>query len=249
MLKKTVEFENIDGQKVTKNFYFHLSQTELIKANVADTGIKEDILTIQNAETMMERIEALERIVRMAVGEKTAEGNFKKNDRIREDFMDSGAWDAFFMEMIQNASLCAEFIRGVMPPSLLAKVDPKELAKIDVLVEEHKALMEGKRLKTENVSLGFDVESKTVAADGMTITNVNPIDSPVDPYLLAREETKQQNASMRMDLDPKKTWDQYTTAELVAMPKSHFEWLAPDKNVTLWPKEYLVAAMQRKTTE
>src|SRR3954451_16257566 len=101
MLKKTITFEDLDGNQVTEEHYFHLSKADLIEMEVSrDGGMQACLQKVVSSENGKEIIEAFKYLVRESYGERTPEGRFVKNAQRTEEFMSSEAYSEFFMSLV-----------------------------------------------------------------------------------------------------------------------------------------------------
>jgi hypothetical protein len=133
MLTKTISYEDLDGVQQTETFWFQLTEGEITKQLIVGG---------EGGETLKDRLERLgnlteedmkngagrqvmdtfENILRAAVGKRT--GNlFRKNDEIRDNFMYSGAYDAFFLEMLQTRDSGASYIKAMLPGKVHVAID------------------------------------------------------------------------------------------------------------------------------
>lgn len=129
MLKKTITFENFDGDTVTETHYFNLSQTELIELELEYAGgIERAVTNMIEAKRNRELFAAVKQIVLSAYGIKSDDGKrFIKNDQIREEFTQTPAFDALMVELGTNEDAAAKFIIGVMPKAAQEGIDEREL--------------------------------------------------------------------------------------------------------------------------
>lgn len=156
MLTKAITYEDYNGNKKTKNFYFNLTQTELAKMELTNkAGMEETIKKIVNEDDREKIIELFETIVLGAVGEKSADGeHFEKSEKIRQDFVNHPAYDILFMELISSSKAMSDFINAIVPASLA------ETAK--------------KNNKTLNDIMGYQVVPEEAAENNITpITPAN----------------------------------------------------------------------------
>lgn len=119
MLKKSITFENLDGDEVTEVFYFHLSQAELVKMKLSHGGDLEayfrKILQEQNAEAILE---AFDEIILSTVGRRSPDGKrFEKdNGRIAQEFKETDAYSVLFTELLSaDGRALQEFFTSVIP--------------------------------------------------------------------------------------------------------------------------------------
>lgn len=123
MYKKTVTFENFDGETVTEDFYFNLTKAELLELEVSEEGgFSETMQEIVKAGNGKEIIAGFKRILLMSVGKRRGQ-SFVKNQEIREEFEGSPAFSELFMELATNAQAGAEFVNGVIPAGLAKQVE------------------------------------------------------------------------------------------------------------------------------
>lgn len=130
MLKKTIKFENLDGDEVEETFYFHYSQAELNKIGMSHGGDLEGYFKKIIASRDSERIiEAFEGFILGAVGERSPDGKtfLKKNGAIAEAFKETDAYSVLFMELLQgDGTQIQQFLRGCLPGKLQERMDANE---------------------------------------------------------------------------------------------------------------------------
>lgn len=124
MLKKSITYENFDGDMVTEDYYFHLSKADLIELEVSkEGGLQKWLETIVRANDGAQIMAEFKKIVLASVGQKSADGKrFIKTPEFREEFAASEAYSALFMEIVYDPSKAAEFVNGVVPHGLRDEV-------------------------------------------------------------------------------------------------------------------------------
>lgn len=126
MLKKTITYTDYNGNERTEDFYFNLTKPELIKMEYEfEGGLSNKLKDIKDADHKT-IIDLFEFIVTSSYGEKSSDGkHFVKNEKIREDFLQSEAYSVLFMELLTDSDKANSFISGVIPDvsSLKTKVD------------------------------------------------------------------------------------------------------------------------------
>lgn len=139
MLKKTITFEDFDGNEVTEDHYFHLSKADLIEMEVSEKGGLEETITKIVAEEDGKRIvDLITYVVQKSYGERSEDGKrFIKNDDIWEKFKSSEAFSELMVSLYTDADASAAFMRGVIPESIISKAaesleddDPRKKALI-----------------------------------------------------------------------------------------------------------------------
>lgn len=127
MLKKTITYKDFNGNDRTEDFYFNISEEELIKQEMMSMKLDDEGKPI--GETFADTLKAItesrdgaqiipqfEKIVRWAYGEKSEDGRkFRKSDALADDFIDSAAYHALFREFISDANAASAFVNGIVP--------------------------------------------------------------------------------------------------------------------------------------
>ena len=132
MLKRNITYEDFDGNTVTEVFYFNLTKTEIIDLQLGyEGGLEEFITKIVKAEDLKALITEFKRLVLLSYGERTEDGKrFVKNDRIREEFSQTAAFDSLFMELATNDSAAADFVTGIIPRDMAQNVNKAEVVNL-----------------------------------------------------------------------------------------------------------------------
>jgi hypothetical protein len=150
VLKKTIKYQDLDGNEVEEDFYFHLSKAELVELEMSEkSGLSEMLKQIVASEDKKKIIEEFKKIILMSYGQRSDNGRFfKKNQELRDEFQGSEAYSALFMEMLENEEAGIAFVNGIMPAELVAEAakiaaeerqaEEPELA--EVLEEDRKGL-------------------------------------------------------------------------------------------------------------
>lgn len=134
MYKKTLTYEDFDGEEITEDFYFNLNKAEIIEhddlieaiARYGKRAEKKDEFGSKDMKTMMSYIKEL---MFLSYGEKSEDGRrFVKSEEILTDFINSNAFPDIYMEILTDETVATEFVEGVCS-SVLKDVDPAELQK------------------------------------------------------------------------------------------------------------------------
>lgn len=120
MLKKTISYVDYNGTKRTEDFYFNLTQAEIMEMEMSTVGgFVEMINRIVEAQDTPSLIKIFKDLILKTYGEKSLDGKrFIKSDEIREAFSQTEAYSQLFMELATNATAAAEFVNGIIPKSL-----------------------------------------------------------------------------------------------------------------------------------
>lgn len=125
MLKKTVQYEDFNGDKQTEVLYFNLNKSELLELEMSMAGGLEQFMnSIMETNDMSEMFRQFKRIVLAAYGVRSDDGKrFMKSPELLEEFTQTAAYDAFFMELVQDENVAADFIKGVIPKDLKLQME------------------------------------------------------------------------------------------------------------------------------
>lgn len=117
MIKKTINYTDYNGTERTEDFYFNLTEAELMEMEMSTTGgLAEMIQRIVAAQDTPAIIKIFKELVLKAYGQKSPDGRrFIKNDDLREEFSQTEAYSKLFMELATNADAAAKFVNGIMP--------------------------------------------------------------------------------------------------------------------------------------
>lgn len=126
MLKKTILYTDYNGVERTEDFYFNLTQTEVMEMEMSTTGgLAEQITKIIAAQDTPSIIKIFKKFILKSYGEKSADGKrFIKNDELTTAFCETEAYSNLFMELATNNVSAASFVNGIIPQA------PKQTAPI-----------------------------------------------------------------------------------------------------------------------
>ena len=125
MLKKTLTYEDLDGNSLTEDFYFNLSKAEIAEMELShDGGFSEQLRKIVEANDGASIVKTFTEILSKAYGVRGEDNKqFEKSPELSRKFMQTDAYSVLFMELVTDADASAAFIRGVIPASLGEKLD------------------------------------------------------------------------------------------------------------------------------
>ena len=117
MFKHTVKYVDFDGNNREEDLYFHLSPAEMTQFEYSVKGgmrnLLEKAIKDQDGSTLMK---FFVRIVEMAYGRKTNDGRrFEKSREIYDDFAQTNAYNALFMELVTDENFTKKFVDAVFP--------------------------------------------------------------------------------------------------------------------------------------
>lgn len=188
MLKKSITYENpFTQQKVTEEFYFHISKADLVRMEVEEhkeaytakdgktyEGMQAKLQRIVEAEDGKAMMPLFEDIIRRSYGRKDGD-RFMRSPEIWADFYGSGAFDELLFELCTDAEASAEFINGAMPGNLeqiAAEIAAEAEAKKPAAKKKPVAKKSASQISTDPPALTEIDERKQVIAEA---TSDNPI--------------------------------------------------------------------------
>lgn len=133
MLKKTVNYEDFDGNKRTEDLYFNLTKFEAtefaldlpddITNEVTKEGV--DATNMESVSRIVQKlggkgiIDFIRKLVLKSYGIKSEDGRrFEKSEKISTEFSQTMAFDNLMMELLTDDDEAAKFINGVIPADL-----------------------------------------------------------------------------------------------------------------------------------
>jgi vacuolar-type H+-ATPase subunit F/Vma7 len=173
VLKKTITYEDFNGETVSEDFFFHLSKAELVELEMShEGGLSASLQRIVDAEDGKSIIAEFKNIILSAYGKKSADGRrFIKNQELREEFESTEAYSTLFMELVTDTDAAIKFINGVIPagmaeeaaelvrtenkPMIASVPEPETVTKDDLVKMNQEELKQlGTRLTSGEVKLG-----------------------------------------------------------------------------------------------
>lgn len=120
MLKKTITYQDFNGDTVSEDFFFHLSKAELVELEMSHAGgLSAALQRIVAAQDTKSIIAEFKNIILSAYGKRSDDGRrFIKNQILREEFESTEAYSTLFMELVTNTDSAVEFITGIIPADM-----------------------------------------------------------------------------------------------------------------------------------
>jgi hypothetical protein len=183
MFKKTVSFEDFNGVRQERDFYFHLSKAEFLAMATEANSMQERIKRIVEAQDGRGILNELREIIKLAVGIRSEDGQrFIKDENAKSQLLDSPAFDELLMELATNANASVDFVTQLIPQKMRDEMlermkDAKSsVNNIPLWVKEGRSPTEEERQDTLVSPPVKDTENKRPLYQ---IENRNPTDAEV----------------------------------------------------------------------
>lgn len=129
MFKKTIEFESFDGEKRTKEFYFHMSTAELLTLAAGGDEMMARLQRMVATKDMQAILQEFRAIIEMSCGIRSEDGErFLKTPEAKSELLDSPAYDVLLLELCTETDAAVNFINQLIPQ----KMREEMLAKMKV---------------------------------------------------------------------------------------------------------------------
>lgn len=117
MLKKTITYQDYNGNEITEDFYFNLSKAEVTEMELSRTGgLSKYIERIVAAKDVSAIINEFKYLVLKSYGVKSEDGKrFIKSEELSQAFAQTEAYTELFVELVSDAEAAAKFVNGIIP--------------------------------------------------------------------------------------------------------------------------------------
>lgn len=117
MYCKTITYTDYDNSERTEDFYFNLTQAELVELELTtDGGMEKTINTLIREKDTAKIVKIFKELILKAYGEKSDNGKyFNKSAEISERFAHTEAYSVLFMELATDAEAASKFFNGIVP--------------------------------------------------------------------------------------------------------------------------------------
>ena len=128
MIKKTITYDDYNGVERTENFYFNLTEAEIMEMELGTTGGLSTMMTeIVAAKDTPTIISLFKDLILKSYGEKSPDGKrFIKSPELANGFAQTEAYSQLFMELATETEKAIAFTNGIMPQKTLAKLEKKK---------------------------------------------------------------------------------------------------------------------------
>lgn len=125
MIKYPIKYTNYNGVEVEEEYWFNLSQAELMEMELAsETKLSDSLKDTINNATDAKVIHIFKDLILKSYGERTPDGKyFLKKDPVTGvpysvKFEQSEAYNAILMEILSDSDKANKFVTGIIPSKL-----------------------------------------------------------------------------------------------------------------------------------
>lgn len=126
MLKKSITFEDFNGNEITKDFYFNLNKAEIIKwiTTDGDYTLDKKLARLFEAGNGKQLMETFDELIKASYGIVSLDGiRFEKSEEILNSFVQTDAYSILFTELVTDAKKAADFINAIIPKDIAAEIE------------------------------------------------------------------------------------------------------------------------------
>lgn len=124
MIKKTIKYTDFNGTAREEDFYFNLTEAELMDLNLSEKGgLKGYLESIISAQDEPAMVNLFKQIINLSYGIKSVDGRkFMKSPEILAEFTSTQAYSNLYMSLITNGDEAIKFITGVVPEDFQKRI-------------------------------------------------------------------------------------------------------------------------------
>lgn len=121
MIKKTIKYEDLEGNEVAEDFYFHLNKLEMVELDAKHGGLENITKNLSETEDGLKVYNIFKDLLLSSYGKRSDDGRrFFKADPVtgaayRYDLEGSDALGEMILEMIEDPNKALELIKGLVP--------------------------------------------------------------------------------------------------------------------------------------
>ena len=126
MFVKKITYTDFLGQSRTEDFYFNLTEAEIIEwlSTNAEYTLDKVLENMRQKMNVKGIFDATKELIYKAYGEMSLDGRrFIKTKEVKDNFMETNAYSVLFMELLTDAKKAADFFNAIIPNDLAASVN------------------------------------------------------------------------------------------------------------------------------
>lgn len=124
MIRQIVEYKDYNGEQRKEELYFELSEAEVVEMQYSESGgivsyLRKILIEKDNGKIL----KYFKDLLLTAYGEKSDDGRyFIKDEETKKHLLYSPAYSILFMKLAKDSKAGFEFIKGIIPESVSAKL-------------------------------------------------------------------------------------------------------------------------------
>ena len=134
MLKKKISYTDYNGKEQTESFYFNMNEREvvLMLAKLGTDDIKAYTEKLVADGDAVKMFAFVDQIILDSVGKKSDDGKrFIKTKAYRDEFEESEAYNALFMQFLSDPKLAQSFASGIVAKASDSPITGPTLKTVD----------------------------------------------------------------------------------------------------------------------
>lgn len=121
MYKRTVKYEDFDGNQREEDLYFNLTEAETIKwlTTNGDYTLDQLLRQLVKERKGKEIIKCMEELIQSSYGVKSLDGRkFDKSPEVVKDFIQTEAYSIILTELLTDSNKAADFVNRIIPKKM-----------------------------------------------------------------------------------------------------------------------------------
>ena len=129
MIKKTITYFDYNDVERTEDFYFILTEAEVLEMEMSISGgLTEMIKRIVATQDQPAIIKIFKDLILKAYGEKSPDGKrFIKSEEIATAFSQTEAYSQLFMKLATDADEASKFVNGIVPTGAVRQLEASSI--------------------------------------------------------------------------------------------------------------------------
>lgn len=117
MLKKTITYNDYNGNERTETHYFDLNEVEATEMELSvEGGMSKKLEAIAKSDDKAAMFKFFKDIIAKSYGVKSEDGRrFIKSEQITEEFTQTRAYTTLIMDLARDGEQLAAFFNGIIP--------------------------------------------------------------------------------------------------------------------------------------
>lgn len=117
MYKREATYTDFNGVERKEDFYFNLTEAEILKMEWGEAGgLADQLLRILKKKDAVEIMKTFDKLIDASYGVKSADGRlFVKNPEVLAEFKATQAYSDLYKEICTDSEKAIKFVMGIIP--------------------------------------------------------------------------------------------------------------------------------------